>query len=416
MYENLEDRKIICIDIRSFFASCAAVDAGLDMLDTAIAVVGNLEHKGGIVLASSPKMKEKFGIKTTARLFEIPDDPSIHLIEPKMESFIRISVEIVRFLNQFVPNEAIHVYSVDECFVDLGGTEKLWGPVENTVKRIQDGLYQQFQLTSSVGMGPNMLIAKLALDLESKKTGFAKWTYEDIAPKLWPIPLKNMWGIGSRLKKTLNNMGIFTVGQLAHTPLATLEEKFGIMGNQLYYHAWGIDYSELGAPLEKGQISFSKGQILFRDYHSKKEIMTVVLEMCEDVARRAREAEMVGRTIYLSVGYSKDAFGGGFHRSRSIEEPTNATMKIYKVCEQIFDAFYDHRPVRKLSISITNLESEHSVQLSLFEEDNWKIRNLGKTMDSLRSKYGATAILRAVSFTEAGTARIRDGLLGGHKK
>ncbi|SES13089.1 UV damage repair protein UvrX [Psychrobacillus sp. OK032] len=417
MHEGLENRKIICIDIRSFYASCAAADAGLDIMNTPIAVIGNLEQKGSIVLAASPMMKKKFGVKTGTRLFEIPDHPSIHLIEPKMEFFVRVSMEITRYLNQFVPSEAIHVYSVDECFADLGGTEKLWGPVEDTIKRMQDGLYNQFQLPCAVGMGPNMLIAKLALDLEAKKTGFAKWTYKDVPQKLWPIaPLSKMWGIGSRLEKTLNNMGIISVGQLANTSLATLEAKFGVMGNQLYHHAWGIDLSELGAPLAEGQISYGKGQVLFRDYRSKEEIMTVVLEMCEDVARRAREAEMVGRTVHLSIIYSKEAFGGGFNRSRSIDEPTNATMTIYKVCEQIFDEFYDHRPVRKLSISITNLEPEYSMQLNLFEEDKWKVRELGKTMDYLRGKYGSSAILRAVSYTEAGTARKRAGLLGGHKK
>ena len=136
-----------------------------------------------------------------------------------------------------------------------------------------------------------MLMAKLALDLEAKKTGFAEWTYEDVQKKLWPVtPLSEMWGIGSRLEKTLNNMGIFTVGQLAQTSLATLEAKFGVMGNQLYHHAWGIDLSELGAPLVNGQISYGKGQVLYRDYCTKKEVMAVILEMCEDVARRAREA------------------------------------------------------------------------------------------------------------------------------
>ena len=417
MYEGLKSRDIICIDMRSFFASCAAADAGLDVMRTPIAVIGNLEQKGSIVLAASPMMKKEFGVKTGTRLFEVPDHPSIHLIEPKMEFFVRVSVEIVKYLNQFVPNDSIHVYSIDECFADLGGTEKLWGPVEQTIKRIQDGLYRQFQLPCAVGMGPNMLLAKLALDLEAKKTGFAKWTYEDVPKKLWPVtPLSEMWGIGSQLEKTLNNMGIITVGQLAQTPLKALEDKFGVMGNQLYHHAWGIDLSELGAPIVDGQISYGKGQVLFRDYRTKKEVMAVVLEMCEDVARRAREANMAGRTIHLQVGYSKNAFGGGFNRSRSIEEPTNATMKIYKVCEQIFDEFYDQQPVRRLGISITNLEPEHSMQLSLFEARKWKERKLGKTMDHLRKKYGSTAILRAVSYTEAGTAVKRDGLLGGHKK
>lgn len=273
-----------------------------------------------------------------------------------------------------------------------------------------------FQLPSAVGMGPNMLMSKLALDLEAKKTGFAKWGFEDVPTKLWPItPLSDMWGIGSRTEKTLNSMGIFSVGDLANTNLKSLEEKFGILGNQLYHHAWGIDLSEMGAPLIEGQVSYGKGQILYRDYNTKKEVMAVVLEMCEDIARRTREAGKAGRTVSLSIGYSKDAFGGGFSRSRSIVEGTNDTMKIYRVCNELFDEFYDGRPTRHISVSISKLEDENSVQLSLFEANKWRNRKLGSAMDAIRSKYGSTALLRAVSYTDAGTARQRDKLIDGHK-
>lgn len=416
MYENMEKRQIACIDMRSFYASCAAVDNGLDVMKTPIAVIGNLERKGSIVLAASPKMKKDFGVKTGTRLFEIPDDPTIVLIEPKMEFFVRISMEIARLLGEYVPKEAIHVYSIDEVFFDLKGTELLWGPLEKTIQRIQDDLLEMFQLPSAVGVGPNMLLSKLALDIEAKKTGFARWGFEDVATKLWPIyPLSEMWGIGARTEKTLNSMGIFSVGDLANTDLKTLENIFGVMGNQLYHHAWGIDLSEMGAPLIEGQVSYGKGQILFRDYKTKEEVMAVVLEMCEDIARRAREAGKAGRTISLSIGYSKNAFGGGFNRSKSIEESTNDTMKIYRVCNRLFDEFYDGRPTRQITVSISNLEDETSMQLSLFEANKWRNRKLGSAMDAIRSKYGSTALLRAVSYTEAGTARQRDKLIGGHK-
>lgn len=130
---------------------------------------------------------------------------------------------------------------------------------------------------------------------------------------MWNIsPLREMWGIGRRVEKTLNGMGIFTVGQLARYDLAKLEKKFGIMGNQLYHHAWGIDLSEIGAPIMAGQISFGKSQILLRDYKEEKEIKHVVLEMCEEVARRARSHRKAGRTISFGLGYSQDEFGGGF--------------------------------------------------------------------------------------------------------
>ncbi len=414
---QLPERTIICLDMRSFYASCAAALEGLDVMETPIAIIGNKERKGGVVLAASPPLKKRFGIKTGMRLFEIPDDPAIRLIEPSMEFYISVSMEIAHLLNQYVPKEAIHVYSIDECFVDLDGTERLWGPPRETVARIQDDLLRQFQLPSACGMGPNMLLAKLALDLEAKKTGFARWGYDDVPEKLWPVsPLSEMWGIGRRLEKTLNGMGIYSVGDLAHAPLEALEDKFGVMGNQLYHHAHGIDLSDLGAPLIEGQVSYGKGQILFRDYNRREDVLAVLLEMCEDVAMRARTARRAGRTVQLSVGYSKNALGGGFSRSKSIAEETNDTMKIYAVCTELFDTFHDGRPVRQLSISLGNLIDEHAMQLSLFDTGKWRKRKLGETVDELRGKYGSAAVLRAVSYTDAGTARRRAGLIGGHVK
>lgn len=417
MYENLPDRKIVCLDMRNFYASCAAVYEGLDVLDTPLAIVGNKKRKGAIVLAASPPLKENFGVKTGSRLFDIPDDPSILLIEPKMKFFIDVSMEITRLLNKYVPKEAIHVYSIDESFIDLSGTERLWGSPEEVVRRIQAELMSQFQLRSACGMGPNMLMAKLALDLEAKQTGLAKWSYEDVPEKLWPIaPLRRMWGIGRRLERRLNEMGIFSVNDLAHTPLEKLEKKFGLMGNQLYYHAHGIDLSDMGALLLEGQKSYGKGQVLYRDYIKREDILTVILEICEDIAMRARNAGKAGRTVHLSVSYSKQAFGGRFARSRSMDEATNDTMKMYRLCTELLDEFHRNCPVRELSISLTNLEEEYAMQLSLFDEHKSRNRALGKTMDSLRSRYGSTAILRAVSYTKAGMAKEREKLIGGHLK
>ncbi|RKJ34215.1 UV damage repair protein UvrX, partial [Butyricicoccus sp. 1XD8-22] len=213
MYKNAPDRPIICIDMRCFYASCMAMLENLNPMEVPIAVVGNFQQKGSVVLAASPPMKKRFGIKTGSRLYEIPKHPDIKLFEPKMEFFVQMSMAITDLINQYVPKEAIHVYSVDESFIDLSGTEKLWGPPEETARRIKDSIFNQFEIQSAVGMGPNMLMAKLALDIDAKKTGFAKWTYEDIPKKLWPIaPLSKMWGIGRRTERSLNNMGIFKVG------------------------------------------------------------------------------------------------------------------------------------------------------------------------------------------------------------
>lgn len=415
-YSEMPHKKILCVDMKSFYASCSAVMLGLDPLECYLAVVGGKERQGSVVLAASPKLKKEFGIKTGSRLFEIPKDPRIHIVDPKMATYLRVSLEITRVFHRYVPKEAIHTYSVDESFIQVDGANKLWGDAHTIAQKIRDDIEREFQLPCAVGIGPNMLLSKLCLDLEAKKHGIAEWTYEDVPKKLWPIsPLREMWGIGSKVEKTLNSMGIFTVGQLARYDLEKLEKKFGVMGNQLYYHAWGVDLSEMGAPIMQGQISFGKSQILLRDYTDKEEIKHVVLEMCEEVARRARNHRKAGRTISFGLGYSKDEFGGGFYRSRSIDQPTNVTMEIYKVCLELLEEHYDGKTVRQIMISLGNIVEDKEYQLNLFDLNGWKKRELGYVVDRIRGRYGPGALLRAVSYTNAGTARERAKLVGGHK-
>lgn len=415
-YSQLPVQKILCVDIKSFYASCAAVLLGLDPLECYLAVVGDTERQGSIVLAASPKLKKEFGIKTGSRLFEIPKDPRIKIVNPKMAMYLRISTEITRLFNRYVPKSAIHVYSVDESFIKIDGTEKLWGDATTIARKIKQEIEAEYGLACAIGIGPNMLMSKLCLDLEAKKKGIAEWTYDDVPEKLWTVsPLREMWGIGSRVERTLNGMGITTVGQLAHYPLELLEKKFGVMGNQLYYHAWGVDLSEIGAPIIQGQISFGKSQILMRDYPDPEEVKHVILEMCEEVARRARRHKKAGRTISLGIHYSRDEFGGGFYRSKTIDSPTNITMEMYRVCLELFEKFYAQKTVRKISIALSNIEDDTQMQLDLFYLNRVKQHKLGYVMDGIRGKYGSDAILRAVSYTNAGTSRHRSKLVGGHK-
>ncbi|MDQ0225009.1 Y-family DNA polymerase [Metabacillus niabensis] len=415
-YDQLPKRKVLCVDMKSFYASCAAVLHGLDPLTCYLVVVGDTERQGSIVLAASPQVKKEFGIKTGARLFQVPNDPRIQIVNPKMGTYIRMSTEITKLFHRYVPKEAIHTYSVDESFIEVDSVEHIWGDAQTIAAKIRDDMEREFQLPSAIGIGPNMLMAKVCLDIDAKKTGVAEWTYDDVKEKLWKIePLSKMWGIGSRVEKTLNRMGIFNVGQLAHYPLELLEKKFGVMGNQLYYHAWGVDLSEIGAPIMQGQISFGKSQILLRDYPNPEEVKHVMLEICEEVARRARQHKKVGRTVSLSIGYSHEEFGGGFHRSKTIEQPTNITMDLYETCLQLFNKFYVHKTVRQIAVTLSNIEDDSEMQLDLFRPNRTKQRTLGYVMDSIRHKYGSDAILRAVSYTPAGTAKHRAKLVGGHK-
>ncbi|WP_096202327.1 Y-family DNA polymerase [Bacillus sp. FJAT-45350] len=416
MYRGIKERNILCIDMKSFYASCSALALGLDPLTCYLAVVADTKRQGSVVLAATAKLKKDYHIKTGSRLFEIPKDPRIQVVNAQMAMYLDTSVELTAFFNRYVPMECIHTYSVDESFLQVDGTERLWGSPRELAEKIRQDMLEEFGLTCSIGIGPNMLLSKLCLDLEAKREGVAEWRFKDVKEKLWPVsPLSEMWGIGSRMERNLQRLGIRTVGQLANYPLEKLEKKFGVMGNQIYYHAWGIDLSDLGAPIIQGQISYAKGQMLMRDYKDKKEIKCVVLEMCEEVTRRARQASKAGRTITLGLGYSKTEEGRGFSRSLSLAEPTNLTLEVYEACLRLLATFYRGEVVRQITISLSNVCSDSYTQLSIFDDTKPKKKDLSYVMDSIREKYGSTSLLRAVSYTKGGTARHRSTLLGGHK-
>ncbi|ADC51667.1 lesion bypass phage DNA polymerase [Alkalihalophilus pseudofirmus OF4] len=422
-YEAFPKQSYLCCDLKSFYASVSAVKLGLHPFVTKLAVVGDTKRNGSVVLAATPKLKE-MGIKTGSRLFEIPKDPDIVVVNAEMEEFLKISTEITLHMEQYVPPEDIFVYSIDEAFIKL--TSKLHQGRENQrefARMLQQSIKSCFGLTLAVGSSScNMLLSKVALDIEAKKQEdhFAHWDYEDVETKLWRIqPLSDMWGIGRRYEKTLMNMGIRSVAQLANSSLKRLEFKFGkVMGQQLYQHAWGIDVSDIHKPAKIKSKSYSVGQILLRDYVGTEEIKTVILEMCEEVVRRARKKRAAGRTISLGLGYSKNEGGGGFSRQLTVDEPTNSTLDIYNACLKLLNKHYHGETVRQVYVALSKVQPDTERQLSLFvdEEEVTRKRELGYVMDSIREKYGATAILRASSYTKGGTTRHRSGLIAGHKK
>jgi len=336
-------------------------------------------------------------------------------VQANMADYLHVSIQITKLLNTFAPKEAIHPYSIDEVWVTVNGLEKLFGNRFDIAQKIQVAILQQFGITSTIGIGDNKFLAKVVMDLHAKKTasGIAECTYEDVRTKLWPAPVEKVWGIGSRMKRNLHRLGITTLGQIAQFPLTSLKKHFGVMGEQLYWHAWGIDLSPVFGDFTKTkQDSFGHGISLLRDY-TKEDALICILELCEEACRRARTAKKVGRTIHLGIDYSKET-GGGFSRSQSIYTPTNITLEMYDVCINIFEKFYDgHSKIRKVYVTLTNLSDDGDIQLDLFSERP-KNKDIGYVMDEIRERYGATAILRASSYTEAGITLDRSKKIGGH--
>lgn len=414
-YANYPRNDILCIDMRSFYASVEAMKLGLDPMEAMLAVVGDLKRPGSIVLAASPALKDRYGISNVSRYFELPNDSKIYTVPAHMADYLHVSVEITKLINNYAPTEAIHQYSVDEVWVTVNGLKKLFGNRQEIAQMIKDEILDNFGLTASIGIGDNKFLAKVVMDLHSKKAGIAECRYEDVAEKLWPFPVEKIWGIGRRMKENLNRMGIVTLGQLARYDFQQIKKRFGVMGEQLYWHAWGIDLSPIYGDFTKTeQKGFGHGISLLRDY-SKEEVAICILELCEEACRRARTAGQAGRTIHLGISYSKGpSQTKGFSRSFSIERPTNITLDMFDICMQLFWKFYDGQSkIRHVYVTLGNLYDQDDVQLDLFE-DRVKKNDVGYVMDSIRDKYGSASILRASSYTDAGIMIERSKKIGGH--
>lgn len=412
-YEELPDDKILCVDIRSFFASIEAVEHGWDPLEVCLAVVGDKSRSGSVVLAASPALKEKYNIKTGSRLYEIPEKKEIKIVEARMGLYLKRSLQITLLFREFVPLDAIHVYSIDESWLKLAGTERLFGDKLQVARMIKERIERDFALPSSMGLGPNMFLAKVAMDIEGKKKGLAEWTYADVKEKLWPIPVEKCWGIGRRMSRWFNKIGVNTVGDIAQLPLDFLEDRFGIMGNQLYYHAWGVDLSKLEGHYNDPHKAIGRGITLFKDYNNEEEIKTVIFDLAEEVGKRARDSHLVGKTVILGLGYSKEEKEAGFHLQRTGETYTNLTSDIYQLALELFLENYQGQAVRRVSLALGNLAYSREMQLNLFT-DHLKELKLSKLKDRLENKYGYKALFFGKSMRPGSVRERIKTTIGGH--
>ncbi|OFD90166.1 DNA polymerase IV [Bacillus mycoides] len=417
-YSLLPNRIILCVDLRSFYASVSCIKMGLDPLQTKLAVVGDVNRSGSIVLAATPPLKA-LGLKKMARSYEIPRRKDILIVNPIMGTYIKCSNYITKLALQYVPIEDFHQYSIDEFFMDITDSIHLFAndPYEFALKFKRE-IYEHTRIECTIGIGPNPLMSKIALDVEAKKTKdcIAYWKYEDVPIKLWSIrPLNKFWGISSKTEAKLNRKGIHSIGDLAQYPLKYLKQSFGVIGTEMHLHSNGIDFSRISEKYVPATTSIGKSQILMRDY-TIEEFPIILLEHIEEVCYRMRRQNKLAQTLQFSIGYSKN-YAGGFRKTHTMNRPTNLTMDIYNVCTYFLHEFYTGEPIRSINVSLTNLINEGEEQISLFDNiiQREKEVKLTKVMDEIRTKFGKNSILRGISYTHSATARHRNTLLGGHR-
>jgi len=414
-------RIIMSIDLKSFYASVECVDRRLDPFVTPLVVVDKSRGPGTIILAVTPYLKE-MGIPSRLRLYDLPKIPNLIHATPRMKRYLEVSAQVVGIFLDFACEEDIHVYSIDESFIDLTNYAivKKIGP-KAYAKRIMDAIYKKLGLTVTIGIGENIFMAKAAMDIEAKKSPdfIAQWTYDDIPQKLWPInPLTKMWGIGKRMEKRLNDLGFFRVGDIATSDCDYLKSKFGIIGEEIYNHSHGIDTADIHENYHPADTSLGVGQVLFEDYDFNNGILPI-LEMGEELTLRLLQSKKLCSRLYLYIGYSKTNGGGASSGYIDFQGPTDDELEIKSGLKDIYYRKVDpNRKIRKISISATGLMSNSNYQMDLFSnpEEVEKKRRLSSVILQIKEKFGTDKVTKCISAYEKSNFKKRHSEIGGHKK
>lgn len=416
-YDKMPDYNELCIDMKSFYASVEAVDHDLDPLTSLVAVVGNLNYHNSVVLAASPRMKAEFNIRTGSRLSAIPPRKDIQLFNARMSRYQDVSLSIIRILLRYVPQNALQVYSIDEYFLNLSLTDRRFSSALEAAQHIRRTIYEETQLTCSIGIGSNKLMSKFVLDAYAKKapTGIVECRYKDVQRMLWPLPVQEMWGIGPNIQRRLNRMRIFTVKDLALTPLSALRGEFGVvLGEEYHQHAHGIDLSPVIVdPRLQERKGFSSGRTLHRTY-SKSEAKTVIYELTDQLTQKLRQSRLAARTIDLVIRFDRLEGEASFKRSQRLPEASDLSRRIY---ERLLHLLADcpAGSIRFVGIGVTDLIDVEMIQLNFFTTDeDESLRRLAKTIDAIQLQHGANAIFRAISISPSGTALEWAHKRGGH--
>lgn len=392
----MKRRIVMLVDMNAFYASIhQALDPSLQ--GKPVIVAGDPAKRHGIVLARSYECKKYGKITTGMPNWEAKAlIPHAIFVEPQMELYVKYSAFIHEILYSFTP--LVEQFSIDECFLDVTGCTKLFGTPLEMAQKIQEKILKEARIPCSIGIGANKLCAKQAADFK-KPLGISTLWPEDVKEKLWPLPVRKLFGIGPRLEKRMHQLNIKTIGQLANFDPKILKERFGVVGLYLWRSANGLDDGPVDPHALDRAKSIGHQLTLPRDYIGHDEIATALLDICELVAMRVRAGNYVGRTVSLSL---RDKDLVSYSWSRSLSLPTDLTEEIYQGALGLLKDFWPSwKPVRLVGISLSNLARKTFSQLEVFSQRE-KLGKLHATIDTLRQTYGKNAIIRAKTLLPEG--------------
>ena len=410
------EKVIGIIDLKSFYASCECAVRHLDIFKTPLVCCDPYRSESSIVMSVTPYLKERYGVSNDRRKRDLPTIPGMIYAVPRMSYYLQVSSYVVNIFLKYVSYEDLHVYSVDESFLNLGPYIKMYGSPERMIQLIQQEIFNRLGLIATAGIGPNMFLAKIALDNEGKKKKpfLAHWTYEDVPTKLWKIkPIDKIWSIAEGTKNHLARIGINSLEGLAKANSKLLEREFGVMGLQLKNLANGRDDSDIREKVIPLNPSLSNGQTL-RKPLSPNECVLLLREMTDELAIRLRKENYLAGKI----GVWANMENGSYSKEMTIPYPTDSTKELFQGIQHAFFEKIPYEKIYGLSISFGKLSKKQQVQLSLFEDvfQKEKEERFDDVMDKIRETYGRNAIFRCSALLENSTIRQRHMQIGGHRE
>ena len=409
----MSQRIIFHVDANSAFLSWSAayrvkvLGETVDLRDIPSVVAGDKASRHSIILAKSTPAK-KYGIHTGEPLFQALEKcPELVIVPPDYGLYVEASRHFVELLRQFSP--LVEQYSIDEAWVDMTGTERIWGSPRLAAEKMRERIWNELGFTVNVGISTNKILSKMAGDFEKPNKVHTLFP-EEMESKLWPLPVRDLFLVGGATERKLKGMGIYTIGDLAKTDLAVLKKRLGKHGETIWHFANGRN-ADMVMPVPAENKGYGNSVTTAQDVVDRDTAHRVLLSLCETVAMRMRKDGKNGSCMAVHL---RTADFNSFSHQLQLPGATNITSEIFKAACKAFDEAWDGQtPLRQLGVQMTKLSQEPYQQYDLFSDLSpvryeRKLR-LDETVDALRDKFGETIIRRA-KFSQEPDAHMTGGL------
>ena len=384
-------RVIFLVDMNAFFISCE-MTRNASLVGIPAAVAGDPKKRSGIILAANYEARS-YGVKTTMVLHQaLKLCPKLIMVPPDHHFYQQKSEEVMALLSNYTP--VLEQNSIDEAWLDMTGTEGLFGSPLKAAKRIMDEIKDRLGLPCSIGIAENKFLSKMAAEMK-KPLGITEMWQRDIPAKLWQLPVKEMYGVGTKTAEKLNRMGIKTIGDLAKSDVNLIVQAFGKGGSEIHLHANGMDDSPVLAREDDDMKSIGRSTTLPEDISDVEKAKLVLMELADDIGMTARRHDKKGRTVHITLKYSDFRVV----TKQATIPATCTTREIYQAgCFLPEQNWNQSHPVRLIGISLSGFHEDGCLsQPSLFDqmESNSakdKSRQIDEVMDKIRNRHGTETI------------------------